>query len=152
MKIKRNNPYRWNGSIAGCLGGSSKSSTSDTTQTTSGSGVSISGGGTNAGPGSIAVGQGGQYREAGSIDLSGLKNTGTGSTTVNIVPQAALDALKNLADGFSSTVKSIAGGGGGTVALSGPASTSTNYTKWILGGLLALAGLLGLRALLSKKS
>jgi hypothetical protein len=133
----------------GCIGGSSKSATDDITLTASGQGTNISRGGTSAQTGAIAVGEKGQYREAGSIDLSGFRNTGTGSTTVNIVPQAALDTLKSLADKFSNTVQGIAGNGSTTV-LSGPASAGINYKKLIIGGILGIAAFFGLRALLGR--
>lgn len=139
--------------IAGCIGGSSKSNTQAVNQTSSGQASNISGRGTIAQPGSIAVGEGGQYRESGSVDLSNLKSSGT--TNVNIVPQAALDTIKALGQNFADAVSGAGGGGGTTTILPGTAAQTTlpfDLSKWAIGLLLAFAGFFGLKLLLKGNS
>lgn len=126
----------------------SNQTTSQKTLTTSGATSPISGGpGAAASSGSIAVGQGGNYQESGSLNLTGANVGGVGGSinangsTVNIGDQNAVQQLSQLANTFAQTVQGVASdgsGGGGTVII--PATSSATATiPWTALGLIAAA-------------
>ncbi len=156
MKIRLN---QWR-HCRGCIGGSSKSETDQPVTTTSGSATAQTGtNSTSAQPGSIALGVNSKYQESGSVDLSGASGSGVGQdvgaidagggSTINIVPQAALDA-------FTSAISSVAAGSGGgasstpvvlsTPANAGSASGNISYKTMglIIAAIAAIAGLIAL--------
>jgi hypothetical protein len=127
-----------------CYGGSASSQSNPSTLTTSGSSSPIlSGGGSAATAGSIALGAGSKYQESGSIDLSGanLQTVGgsikaSGGSTVNVGDPALETAIgqviNDLSSGGSIPV-SLAGGNplGSTTVVPITSSQPSTSSSWL---------------------
>lgn len=122
-------------------GGSATTEANPATLTTSGSASPlVSGSGSSATEGSIAVGAGGKYQESGSIDLSSANlsqniSASTGST-INITGDSAEPVVNQLltalANGASIPVSVSGSGGGGTTVVAPSSASWLDNINWTL--------------------
>ena len=115
--------------VRGCLGGSSKSSTSENVNTASGQGNIVSGGGVATQSGSIGVGQGGKYLESGALEAGGDISSGINRSSITAATGSTINigdpgAISSLVDKFTGAISSLV-----NPASTGSSSTTTTTTE-----------------------